>query len=104
MTNGKGLEVGRVLAFLSAHRIACLWSSDRQYSVWCGRSLQMGLFKKSGAPVRPAALGRRHGPDAASGIADRVSVAYGQAGAAAGAPRIGDFNAEVRDLGAQLCL
>ena len=64
----------------------------------------MGLFKKFGVPVRPAALGRRHGPDPASGIADRVSVAYGQAGAAAGAPKIEDFNAEVRDLGADLCL
>ena len=64
----------------------------------------MGLFKNFGAPVRPAALGRRHGPDPASGMADRVCVAYGQAGAAAGVSNIGDFNGEVRDIGAQLCV
>ena len=53
--------------------------SDQTYSVWCGRSSQMGLFKKFCAPVRPPTLGRRHGPTPASGIADRVSVAYTQA-------------------------
>ena len=79
-------------------------SVDRIYNMWCGRSSKMGLFKKFGAPVSPAALGQRHGPDPASGMADRVSVAYGQAGAAAGAPKAGDFNGEVRDIGGHLCL
>ena len=39
-------------------------------------------------------LGRKHGPDpVVSPI--RVAVAYGMAGAAAGAPEIVDFDAEV---------
>ena len=58
----------------------------------------MGLFKKFGEAAPPlgplVVLGRKHGPDpVVSPI--RVAVAYGIAGAAAGAPEIIDFDAEV---------
>ncbi len=53
--------------------------SDCVYWIWCNKPLEMGLFKKFGAPVRPAVLNGRHGLDHASGIPDRVSAPYGHA-------------------------
>ena len=69
----------------------------RTFSVSYGRSSQIGMFKKFCAPMRPAALGRRHGPNPSFCIADRVSVVYGQAGAADGAMGLGEPIAEDRD-------
>ena len=58
----------------------------------------MGLFKKFGEAAPPlgplVVLGRKHGPDpVVSPI--RGAVAYGTAGAAAGAPKIIDFDGQV---------
>ena len=63
----------------------------------------MGLLKKFSASVRPVALGRRHGLDTTSALPDRVAAAYGRAGAAAGAPNIEEFDAEVRGGRKTLC-
>ncbi|CAL8465680.1 g5216 [Coccomyxa elongata] len=54
----------------------------------------MGLFGKFGAALRNVVLGRKHGADPPSAIPVKVAAAYKKAGAAAGAPKILDYNAE----------
>lgn len=54
--------------------------------------ISMGLFGKFGAALRNVVLGREHGADPPSAILVKVAAAYKKAGAAAGAPKILDFD------------
>ena len=55
------------------------------------------MCKKFGVPVPPVGvLGRRHGPNPACGIPDKVAAAYWKAGMASRASEIVDFHEEVR--------
>lgn len=64
----------------------------------------MGIFGSMVLLLLNVVLGRKHGADSPSAILAKVSAAYKKAGAAAGAPKILDFDVEVRIRGASLCL
>ena len=55
----------------------------------------MGLLKKFGPAAGPVLLGRNHVQVPMRAMPGRVAAEYGAAGAAAGAPEIREFDAEV---------
>ena len=55
----------------------------------------MGLLKKFGPAAGPVLLGRNHVQVPMRAMPDRVAAVYGAAGAAAGAPEITEYDAEV---------
>lgn len=64
----------------------------------------MGWLQFCASVVVNLVLGRKHGADPPSAIPDKVAAAYREAGAAAGAPRIEEYDVEVRIRGPSMFL